>query len=216
MSRRAAAALPASPSSAPFVGHLPWLDFVNTRYRDRDRGMAAIPTPRALAAWLDAAGLAPEQRGALAALHGRPGGARLLREAHALRATLADLARALVAGTSPPLAAVDAINRVARTAPTYWELHRAHDGFTRRTLPAGGNPLALLGPVAESAAAFLERGDRRRLHACSNPKCVLYFYDRTRNAHRRFCSAATCGNRVKAARRYQRLRAEQSGAEQPG
>ncbi|HEX2451984.1 MAG TPA: ABATE domain-containing protein [Gemmatimonadales bacterium] len=202
---------PPAPPPAPFVANVPWLDFVNTRFRDRNRWVDAIPTPRALATWLQTAGLAPGSASALAALRGRPGGARVLREAHALRASLAELAAALVARAEPPPARVNAINRVLRTAPTYGELRRSKEGFIRRAMPAGRDALALLGPVAESAADFLARGDRQRLRACGNPRCVLYFYDRTRNGHRRFCSASTCGNRVKAARRYHRLRAEQSG-----
>ncbi|HET8625089.1 MAG TPA: ABATE domain-containing protein [Gemmatimonadales bacterium] len=199
------------PAPAPLLANLPWLDFVNTRYRDRDRWVDAIPAPQALAAWLKAAGLAPDRPGALRSLRGGLGGRALLREAHTFRAALAELVRALVSGTAPPGTAVDAINRVLRAGPTYPELRTVGGRFTRRTVAAGRDPLALLAPVAESAAAFLEAGDRRRLHACGNPACVLYFYDRTRNGQRRFCSAATCGNRIKAARRYRRLQARRTG-----
>ncbi len=195
------------PPPAPFLANLPWLDFVNTRYIHRDRWVDAIPDPRTLARWLVAADLAPaEGPRELAALRGRAGGRRLLREAHALRANLAELARALVSGAAPSPAAIDAINRVLRAAPAHQALRRTGGGLGWRTVPVGRDPLALLSPVAESAAAFLVDGDLSRLRACANPKCVLYFHDRTRNGRRRFCSPATCGNRVKAARRYERLR----------
>jgi len=200
------------PPPAPRVANLPWLDFVNTRFIDRHRWVDAIPSPRALADWLGGAGLGPAGGARkLAALRGRPGGRGVLREAHVLRSRLSELAHALASGAPPPAATVTAINQVLRAAPVYRELRSADRELVQRVVPAGRHPLALLGPVAESAADFLVAGDRTRLRACGNPKCVLYFYDRTRNGHRRFCSAATCGNRVKAARRYERRRAGQSG-----
>ncbi len=199
------------PPPAPFLANLPWLDFVNTRYVNRGRWVDAIPSPRALADWLVAAGLAPPGGArALAALRGGPGGRRVLQAAHALRTRLAELARALVSSAPAPAAAIDAINDVLRSAPAHQALRHIGGRFVRHPVAAGRDPLALLSPVAESAAASLVAGDWSRLRACGNPKCVLYFYDRTRNAHRRFCSAASCGNRVKAARRYHRLRAERS------
>ncbi len=200
------------PPPAPFLANLPWLDFVNTRYVHREAWVDAIPSPRALADWLVAAGLAPPGGArALGALRGKPGGRRVLTEAHVLRARLSELARALVSGASPPASAIEVINRILRAAPSHQEVHRAGRHFVQRAVPGGRDPLALLSPIAESAAALLATGTWSRLRACGNPKCVLYFYDRTRNGHRRFCSAAGCGNRVKAARRYQRLRARQSG-----
>ncbi|MGH7519249.1 MAG: CGNR zinc finger domain-containing protein [Gemmatimonadales bacterium] len=212
MPRPPRSAPPPALPPAPFLANLPWVDFVNTRYIHRDRWVDAIPSPRALADWLVAADLAPAGGPReLAALRGRPGGRRVLREAHALRSSLAALARTLVNGAAPSPAAIAAINRVLRAAPAHQTLRRISGGLDWQTVPVGRDPLALLSPVAASAAAFLVDGDVSRLRACGNPKCVLYFHDRTRNARRRFCSPATCGNRVKAARRYERLRERRSG-----
>lgn len=43
-----------------------------------------------------------------------------------------------------------------------------------------------------------------RVRSCGNPACVLWFLDTTRSGTRRWCSMATCGNRLKARRHYQR------------
>jgi predicted RNA-binding Zn ribbon-like protein len=43
-----------------------------------------------------------------------------------------------------------------------------------------------------------------RVRNCANPACVLWFLDATRSGTRRWCSMATCGNRLKARRHYQR------------
>jgi predicted RNA-binding Zn ribbon-like protein len=205
--------MPRTRPAAPLVANVAWLDFVNTRYRGTRGWLDAIPSPRALGDWLIAAGLAPLPGGprAIAALRGKSGGGRLLRDAHAFRTLLAELAHRLTGGLPPKPTAVDAINRVLRAAPEYDQLHRDGHRFLTRRLPSQADPLALLAPIARSAAVFLERGDIGRLRACGNPTCVLYFYDRTRNGRRRFCSALTCGNRVKARRRYHRLRAQQPG-----
>jgi predicted RNA-binding Zn ribbon-like protein len=41
-----------------------------------------------------------------------------------------------------------------------------------------------------------------RIKQCAHPQCVLWFYDTTKNAARRWHSMETCGNRAKAARHY--------------
>jgi predicted RNA-binding Zn ribbon-like protein len=45
-----------------------------------------------------------------------------------------------------------------------------------------------------------------RIRSCQHPACVLWFYDTTRNGTRRWCSMATCGNRAKAHRHYDRAK----------
>jgi predicted RNA-binding Zn ribbon-like protein len=69
----------------------------------------------------------------------------------------------------------------------------------------------LLEPLVRSAADFLARADLGRVRKCDNGKCVLYFYDSTRNGRRRWCNMAWCGNRNKAAAHYQRSK-EQEGS----
>ena len=59
--------------------------------------------------------------------------------------------------------------------------------------------------VAASAAALL--GDPReagRIKLCPGHDCGWLFLDETRGGRRRWCSMATCGNRAKARRSYQR------------
>jgi predicted RNA-binding Zn ribbon-like protein len=196
----------------PLVAGLIWLDFVNTRFQQRGAWVDALASPRDLARWLQEAGVAPPGgTAALAPLRGGRGGRLLLRQAHALRGALTELAGELVRGRGVPARGVRILNRVLRAAPVHAELQQVGGTWVARQVPSRADPLALLAPVAHSAADFLLTGDRTRLRACGNPACVLYFYDRTRNGRRRFCSAATCGNRVKAARRYQRLRASRPG-----
>jgi predicted RNA-binding Zn ribbon-like protein len=46
-----------------------------------------------------------------------------------------------------------------------------------------------------------------RVKRCENPGCVLWFFDTTRNGTRRWCSMAVCGNRMKARRHHDRVKA---------
>ena len=45
-----------------------------------------------------------------------------------------------------------------------------------------------------------------RIRQCAHPRCVLWFVDTSRNANRRWCSMAGCGNRSKAQQHYRRRR----------
>jgi predicted RNA-binding Zn ribbon-like protein len=45
-----------------------------------------------------------------------------------------------------------------------------------------------------------------RIRQCAHPRCVLWFLDTSRNASRRWCSMAGCGNRAKAQQHYRRRR----------
>jgi len=57
----------------------------------------------------------------------------------------------------------------------------------------------VLAPLAECAAELLATGELSLVRRCENEQCVLWFYDRTRSHHRRWCNMATCGNRHKVA-----------------
>jgi predicted RNA-binding Zn ribbon-like protein len=71
-------------------------------------------------------------------------------------------------------------------------------------------PREFLAPVAEAVADLLANADFDLIRRCAGEKCVLWFYDHTKSHHRRFCSAALCGNRAKVsayrARQEQRSR----------
>jgi predicted RNA-binding Zn ribbon-like protein len=62
-------------------------------------------------------------------------------------------------------------------------------------------------PVAEAVATLLAKGDFSLVRKCECPDCTLWFHDRTKSHHRRWCSMALCGNRMKVAA----FRARQKG-----
>ena len=60
--------------------------------------------------------------------------------------------------------------------------------------------------LARAAANFLASADPARIRRCGGTNCILFFYDTTKSATRRWCSMAGCGNRMKAAAHYHRTK----------
>jgi predicted RNA-binding Zn ribbon-like protein len=183
----------------------PWLDFVNTAYLDRGRPIELLPDVEHLIDWLVAAGLL----GRAEAVRARAGrhGAVLLDEALELRRALRELAEWLIDGhRTVPVRARAAINRVLAARSAYPQV--VGERLEQRMVTTNTQPIGILAGVAQSAADLLTHGDYGLVKQCVGPTCVTVFYDTTKNHARRFCSAAVCGNRFKAAARYRRLKAE--------
>lgn len=64
----------------------------------------------------------------------------------------------------------------------------------------------LLWPVAQAAVDLLTAAELQTLRWCEAPDCEWLFLDSSRNRSRRWCDMASCGNRAKARRHYQRAR----------
>ena len=67
---------------------------------------------------------------------------------------------------------------------------------------------SLLWPIARAAADLLMSEEIDSVRLCAAEDCGWLFVDRTKNRRRRWCDMKVCGNRVKARRHYQRMRAE--------
>jgi predicted RNA-binding Zn ribbon-like protein len=82
----------------------------------------------------------------------------------------------------------------------------ARDGARWRLepVPALADPRRALAPVARSMASLAAEGAGAEIRRCANPRCVLYFRDRSRSRRRRWCSMAVCGNRMKVAAHLRR------------
>ena len=154
-----------------------------------DRGSLATEragTPRALAAWLLAAGLVAE--------HVTPSPAHL-RRALALREAIARAVRALVTGAAPSELDVELINSVARR----WGPRLSLDPRTLTVVHATRTPVeTALGRIAVDAIEVLgDPGERSRLRACGLDSCGAIFLTPAGRRERRWCSMERCGNRAK-------------------
>jgi predicted RNA-binding Zn ribbon-like protein len=191
-----------------FVGNLSCLDFVNTEPVQAGERVELLGGFGDLARWLREAGVlsADAARLAVARWDGTGEGRGVFREALKLRAALRAGAERLAAGKPVGDEMVEAINRVLAYRPAYPRLVRAGKRYTSRLEPVSTSPLHLLVPVAESAAWLLEHGEPSMVRRCEGPRCVLLFYDTTRNKSRRWCSMEECGSRAKAVAYYRRSR----------
>lgn len=151
--------------------------------------------------WLDAVGFQ---------LTGEPAQPADLEDARALRAAIHRVLAEVTRDTrefptqEPSLpSALDLLNSAAARAP---KKELLADGETI-TLSDGRTPStvgAALTRLAEDAIDTLGGPDAPLLRACYAPNCMHYFV--ATNPGREWCSA-TCGNRVRAARHYSKLRA---------
>jgi predicted RNA-binding Zn ribbon-like protein len=187
-----------------------WLEFVNTTLADRGQPVDLIPDVDRLIVWLVRAG-ALSSADATSARRSPA----LLKRAHALRSALREQAERIAAGHPAVSAAAAAeINRVLRAAPGYEQITVRGGRVALRAVTTPTDPMGVLAPVARSAAEFLSSGDFALLKHCEGKGCVLLFYDTTKNHARRFCSADVCGNRYKAAARYERMKRRRAASAQ--
>lgn len=127
------------------------------------------------------------------AAHGRPGGDEEWRSALDARSVL----QAVVRGDRPPADLAPLIDGVSYRASfagegVAWELRAPRGRTTAAHAVLAWDALHRVGPG--------------RLRACANPDCRLFLIDRSKPNSARWCSMASCGNRMKARRHYQRTR----------
>lgn len=199
-------------------GNPAWLDFVNTELVLEGAPADLLPHFRDLVDWLrDAGFLAPARaEDALLAWNDGARGGDALRLAREFRRTLRSTAERLGRGESFPPAAVRAVNEVLALGSGSYRLQPSKTGFAMAFESVPQRAQELLVPLARSLAEFLTVADLGRVKKCDNPKCVLYFYDATKNQARRWCSMALCGNRMKAALHYRRTRGSRPRAQDSG
>ena len=195
----------------PFVGERLWLDFVNS---DSARATDGLRDFETLMAWLEAAAVVDPERaqGMRRRAREQPtGAAAALVDARRVRAALRALAErgaGAAVGEQIRSDALREINRVLGRSAGTRRVERRSDGtYARAFVPVGDAFAGLMIPIVESAADALILGELPRVRRCADSRCMRVFYDETKNGRRRWCDMATCGNRAKAARHRQKLRA---------
>lgn len=132
-----------------------------------------------------------------------------LTEALRLRETVRSMLRALAAKRPLRAGWVAEVNRVLLWGAGAARLVRQDTGWRLGFDPGLSDPLRALAPIARSMADLAASGVGAEVRRCANPRCVLFFRDRSRARRRRWCSMAVCGNRMKVAahaRRHGRRR----------
>jgi predicted RNA-binding Zn ribbon-like protein len=119
-----------------------------------------------------------------------------------------DTRPAAVSAMTDVAAVLELVNSTAAELPAPRLALR--DGRLEPGAHRGPSPVTTgLAQVAEQAVELLGGPEATRLRACYAPGCVLYFMKT--HPRREWCSVA-CGNRVRAARHYQRARGHKNDA----
>ena len=95
-----------------------------------------------------------------------------------------------------------ALKEALAQAPARRRLARSGGGYAWRIEPLAPSAPHLLAPVLWSAADLLIEGAQASIRQCANDECLWLFLDASKNATRRWCDMASCGNRAKARRHY--------------
>lgn len=177
------------------------IDFVNTGSHwssgepvDRLGGLGGLIDWAAVAGLVDAAEAAEMK----AEAQRRPKeAAALFDRAVALRAALwrlYDAAAHRRAARADDLAALKDWTCRARSCRQLTQTEAGFEETWTTDAPALETPIY---EIALAAEALLKDGPLDRLHACGGDDCEWMFLDLSKNASRRWCSMATCGNSAK-------------------
>lgn len=177
-------------STLHFIGDDLALDFINSAYGVGDAHRDHFDSGDGVVAWMEAAGLPMSRLDA-------DGRGRLWVAARSLRDTALELVEARKRGERGDPAA---LNRVLSLGQACHELVWNDDGSPSLALrQRADSPEALLLPVAEALGKLLAHVDFQLVRQCEGDACTLWFHDHTKAHHRRWCSQASCGNRMKVA-----------------
>lgn len=195
------------------VGNHLAVDFANTLYAPGDAG-GELRSWKDLTDFLELAGAADRMEADRFRNMGQSDARRCVRafaRALELRAVTRSVLGALEA--KRPLAQrwVAFINRVLRGRAGSEQLVTHGPGWRLGFVARRAEPIHALVPIARALAELIAEGPGAPVRKCANPSCTLYFYDTSRTRHRRWCSMAVCGNRLKVAAHAIRRRARVGG-----
>src|SRR5882672_8070924 len=176
------------------------LDFTNTvQTRPLSEKVDLIKSYADLLSWGEAAGLAePARRQTRAADDA-------LAQALSLREALYGIFSARAAGLPAPTPDLHTVNKAIGKAMTRAGLNPSASGgfeWGWPDAPPGVDRVAWW--VARSAAELLTSRELTGVRECDGYDCGRLFMDGTKNRSRRWCDMASCGNRAKGRRHYER------------
>ncbi|MCD5993805.1 ABATE domain-containing protein [Pseudomonas sp. CDFA 602] len=178
-------------SAALFLADNLALDFINSEYGVGEQRHDCLADDQGVANWLNTAGQLPrlvEQK----VPHG------LLAKARELRDCSRAVVNAAMEGTTVDLTLINQVLEAGRPVRKLeWdnEVQQFRVGVHQRDASAA----SLLWPVAESLVRLVTSDKFEFVRQCEAHDCVLLFHDLSKSHRRRWCSMATCGNRMKVA-----------------
>lgn len=182
------------------------VEFANTVYSPTDPGGALHSWPDLIDFLELRGGLAPGDGNMLRAMGATD--ARRCAAAFALALRLRETIRAMLGAMASKRSLraqwVAEVNQALETGAGASRLLRQDSGWRLGLSPGPAGPLQALAPIARAIADLVVSGRSIEIGKCANPRCVLFFRDRSRTRRRRWCSMAVCGNRMKVAAHVRR------------
>lgn len=182
------------------------LAYANTRFwRGREMQTETLHTLDDLFGWLQTwAGINPRALRKLAARSCAEStdAARLLGSATTLREAQYRIFGALATDRPVPQKDFAVLQQALAAAPVRNRLVSAASGYAWEIEISLSFVTDLLAPVLWSAGDLIAGSARHRIRRCANDACLWLFLDESKNASRRWCDMAACGNRAKARRHY--------------
>lgn len=178
-------------SGALFLADNLALDFLNSEYGVGDQRHECLTDDQSVMSWLKMARLLPDDAGQKVP-------AALLAEARALRECSRAVVSAAKAGTPVDLTALNSVLEKGRPVTGLaWDDQA--QAFRLDVHPRDNSPASLLWPVADALVNLVTSDKFEFVRQCEAQDCILLFHDLSKSHRRRWCSMATCGNRMKVA-----------------
>src|ERR1700675_354412 len=134
-------------------------------------------------------------------------GKSALQKAIKLREALFEIFSALAEHRAIPGNALALLNSTLQEAMAHGRIAHANRRFVWEWVGMENYLDSLLWPIARAALDLLLSDDLAHLRLCASEECAWLFLDQTKNQRRRWCDMKVCGNRVKARRHYERVKA---------
>jgi predicted RNA-binding Zn ribbon-like protein len=135
-----------------------------------------------------------------------------LERARRLRRALFRIFSTVAADGQPSPADLDVLNEEIGASLSHASVRVTDDGAFDWTWSGDGID-RVLWPITRSAADLLTSDtERPKVRECGAGDCRWLFLDTSKNRSRQWCSMQSCGNREKARRHYQRLKARRAGS----
>jgi len=187
------------------------LDFANTvSYRPTPERLDRLPDYRDLVLFGEQAGVYPARvADRLYTIAGEaPGrGKTALQQAVQLREAVFAIFSAVAERRAIPGNPLALLNFAVQESAAHARIVHSNRRFVVEWIGMDTYLDSMLWPVARAAADLLTSDQLVNLRICASDRCAWLFLDQTKNHRRRWCDMKTCGNRVKARRHYERIKA---------
>ncbi len=190
-----------------FVGNDPTLDLVNTEVILDGIRTDLLQSFEDLTQWLKQANLASanEMQRLAKVWTDTPEARDTLQEVRALRSVLRQAVERIAKTGRLPRELAGVLGKELQHPRLATEVMQFQGKLRTKPRWVLEKPEDLLVPLAHCAASFFATADYRAIRKCENPRCILWFYDTSKNHSRRWCSMELCGNRAKATAFRERL-----------